>query len=37
LTNGKEINWSILKIKGLLMHKEVNIKINGMLNKCFIY
>jgi len=35
LPNGKQINWSNLKKKSLLVHKEINIKINKMLNEGF--
>jgi len=35
LPNGKEINWSILKKKSLLVHKEIKIKIKKMFNECF--
>jgi len=35
LPNGKQINWSNLKNKSLLVHKEIKIKINEMLNECF--
>jgi len=33
----KKMNWSNLKKKSLLVHNEINIKINGMFNECFIY
>jgi len=33
LLNGKQINWSNLKNKSLLVHKEIKIKIYGMLNE----
>jgi len=37
LTSGKQINCSNFKKKRLLVHKEINIKINGMFNECFVY
>jgi len=36
-TNGNEINWSNLKKKSLLVHKENSQKLNGMFNEGFIY
>jgi len=35
LPNGKQINWSNLKKKSLLVHKDIKIKINEMFNECF--
>jgi len=35
LPNGKEINWSNLKKKSLLVHKEIKIKIKKIFNECF--
>jgi len=35
LPNGEEINWSNLKKKSLLVHKEIKIKVNKMFNECF--
>jgi len=35
LPNGKQSNWSTLKKKSLLVHKDIKIKINEMYNECF--
>jgi len=35
LPNGKQINWTNLKKKSLLMHKKFKIKINEMFNEYF--
>jgi len=35
LTNEKQINWSNLKKKTLLVHKEIKIKINAIFNESF--
>jgi len=37
LPNGKQINWSNLKKKSLMVYKDIKIKINEIFNECFYF